>query len=87
MTFEALGLAPSITKVIKEQEFKAPTPIQVEAIPHILKQKDVLGPVHLPLQSREEEPVDVMIGSRYVRHGGVKGWPLHRRLINANALS
>jgi dolichol-phosphate mannosyltransferase len=34
-------------------------------------------------------PVDVMIGSRYVRGGAVEGWPLHRqamsKLVNAYA--
>ena len=29
-----------------------------------------------------EPPVDVMIGSRYVRGGGVEGWPLSRRLMS-----
>lgn len=37
----------------------------------------------------EEEPCDVVIGSRYVSGGGITGWPLHRRwmsrLINAYA--
>jgi len=32
--------------------------------------------------SREEDPVDVMIGSRYVKHGAVEGWPLTRRLMS-----
>ncbi len=32
--------------------------------------------------SREEEPVDVMIGSRYVKHGAIEGWPLTRRLMS-----
>jgi dolichol-phosphate mannosyltransferase len=29
-----------------------------------------------------ERPVDVMIGSRYVRGGGVEGWPLRRKLMS-----
>jgi dolichol-phosphate mannosyltransferase len=29
-----------------------------------------------------EPPVDVMIGSRYVRGGGVQGWPLRRKLMS-----
>ena len=37
----------------------------------------------------EEEPCDVVIGSRSVAGGGITGWPLHRRwmsrLINAYA--
>jgi len=30
----------------------------------------------------QEPPVDVMIGSRYVRGGGVEGWPLRRKLMS-----
>jgi dolichol-phosphate mannosyltransferase len=29
-----------------------------------------------------DPPIDVMIGSRYVRGGGVEGWPLHRKLMS-----
>jgi dolichol-phosphate mannosyltransferase len=29
-----------------------------------------------------KEPVDVMIGSRYIRGGGVEGWPLRRKLMS-----
>jgi len=29
-----------------------------------------------------EEPVDVVIGSRYTKGGGVKGWPLSRRMMS-----
>ncbi|MBW3599737.1 MAG: polyprenol monophosphomannose synthase [Planctomycetes bacterium] len=29
-----------------------------------------------------DPPVDVMIGSRYIRDGGVEGWPLRRRLMS-----
>jgi dolichol-phosphate mannosyltransferase len=32
--------------------------------------------------SEEQEPVDVMIGSRYVPGGGVEGWPLHRHFMS-----
>jgi dolichol-phosphate mannosyltransferase len=31
---------------------------------------------------REENPVDVMIGSRYVSGGGTTGWPLKRKLMS-----
>jgi dolichol-phosphate mannosyltransferase len=44
-------------------------------------------PRYLPALAAGMEPegapaVDVMIGSRYVRGGGVEGWPLHRRLMS-----
>lgn len=31
----------------------------------------------------DDEPADVVIGSRYVAGGGVEGWPLKRRLMSA----
>ena len=43
MTFKELGLASYILRSIAKQEYKNPTPIQVQAIPVILKGKDVLG--------------------------------------------
>ena len=33
-------------------------------------------------ESVEEEPLDVMIGSRYVPGGGVQGWPLRRHFMS-----
>lgn len=43
MDFKALGLAPYLVKLIEKQDYKKPTQIQEEAIPIILKGKDVLG--------------------------------------------
>ncbi|WP_432713652.1 DEAD/DEAH box helicase [Pedobacter sp.] len=43
MPFSSLGLSPALLKVLAEQNFTAPTPIQQAAIPAILNQKDVLG--------------------------------------------
>lgn len=34
------------------------------------------------MDPEDEEPVDVVIGSRYIPGGGVEGWPLHRRLMS-----
>ena len=31
---------------------------------------------------KKAEPVDVVIGSRYIRDGGVEGWPLKRQLMS-----
>jgi len=44
-------------------------------------------PSHLPdllraMGTDGADAVDVMIGSRYVRGGGVRGWPLHRRIMS-----
>ena len=37
MTFEELGLIEEVLKSLKELGFEAPTPIQEQAIPHLLK--------------------------------------------------
>ncbi|NDV02154.1 DEAD/DEAH box helicase [Pseudoroseicyclus tamaricis] len=43
MTFEDLGLTPAISARLAESGLTEPTPIQLQAIPHALKGKDVLG--------------------------------------------
>ncbi|MGE5416607.1 MAG: DEAD/DEAH box helicase [Acidobacteriota bacterium] len=40
--FSNLGIAPPILKAIKEMGFESPTEVQSEAIPHVLKQEDVI---------------------------------------------
>ena len=43
MTFASLGLSPKILRVLEEQGYKEPTPIQQQTIPLILKAHDVMG--------------------------------------------
>lgn len=43
MPFKELGLSEQTCKAINELKFKEPTPIQKQAIPHILMARDVLG--------------------------------------------
>lgn len=43
MTFKELGLAEPILKALEEQGYTNPTPIQEQAIPILLKRKDLLG--------------------------------------------
>lgn len=43
MPFSDLGLPPSITQLLEAQGYKAPYPIQKEAIPAILQRKDIMG--------------------------------------------
>ncbi len=43
MAFESLDLHPSLLPLLKENNYSSPTPIQLEAIPAILSQRDVLG--------------------------------------------
>jgi len=43
MTFKNLKLSPSILRVLKEENYKKPTPIQAKSIPFILNGEDILG--------------------------------------------
>ena len=43
MTFESLGIHPFLLKALAHQKYSEPYPIQEQAIPAILKRKDVLG--------------------------------------------
>src|SRR5258705_13157416 len=41
--FEALGLDPALVKVVRGLGFEVPTPIQKQAIPHIIAGEDVIA--------------------------------------------
>ncbi len=43
MTFEDLGLSPELLSAIADAGYTEPTPIQAQAIPHLLMGRDVLG--------------------------------------------
>ena len=43
MSFEILGLAEPITRAITEQRYVTPTPIQSQAIPHVIAGRDLIG--------------------------------------------
>ena len=43
MTFDALGLSKKVLKAVEASGYTTPTPIQEQAIPHVLQHRDVLG--------------------------------------------
>jgi superfamily II DNA/RNA helicase len=43
MNFEDLGLGPEVVRAVNEKGYTTPTPIQAQAIPHILMMRDVVG--------------------------------------------
>ena len=43
MTFDDLGLSDAVRGAVKQAGYSIPTPIQAQAIPHILERRDVLG--------------------------------------------
>lgn len=43
MTFESLGLSQPILRAVASEGYTTPTPIQLQAIPHVLAGKDLLG--------------------------------------------
>ncbi len=42
-TFNELGLAAPIAQALKEEKYETPTPIQAQAIPHVLAGRDLVG--------------------------------------------
>lgn len=42
-TFDQMGLIEPILKALREEGYTTPTPIQLQAIPHLLEQRDLLG--------------------------------------------
>ena len=43
MSFETLGLSDKVLSAVKAAGYTTPTPIQAQAIPHVLERRDVLG--------------------------------------------
>ena len=43
MRFEELNISKPILQALKEEQYETPTPIQEQAIPHILNRMDVMG--------------------------------------------
>jgi ATP-dependent RNA helicase RhlE len=43
VSFRELGLAEALLRAVGEQGYESPTPIQIQAIPHVLGGRDVLG--------------------------------------------
>ena len=43
MTFETLGLSPALLRALADAGYSTPTPIQQQAIPHVLSGHDLLG--------------------------------------------
>ena len=43
MSFSHLGLSDKVLSAIESAGYKQPTPIQDQAIPHVLSRRDVLG--------------------------------------------
>lgn len=43
MSFDTLGLSPKVLKAVADSGYTTPTPIQEQAIPHVLARRDVLG--------------------------------------------
>ena len=41
--FDGLGLSPEILKAVADSGYTTPTPIQAQAIPHVLQRRDVVG--------------------------------------------
>ena len=43
MTFQELNLPNALLRALRDKEYEQPTPIQVQAIPAALEERDILG--------------------------------------------
>ena len=43
MNFDELGLSDPLLNAIRDAGYESPTPIQAEAIPHLLMGRDIVG--------------------------------------------
>src|SRR5207253_11497746 len=43
LTFESLGLSADLVRMVAEEGYQSPTPVQEQAIPHVLAGRDVLA--------------------------------------------
>ncbi len=43
MSFDELGLSEKVLEAVKTAGYTEPTPIQTQAIPHVMARRDVLG--------------------------------------------
>src|SRR5260221_12480342 len=43
MSFQDLGLSPKVLAAVEASGYVTPTPIQAQAIPHVLTRRDVVG--------------------------------------------
>lgn len=43
MSFEKLGLCPSVLRAVRETGYETPTPIQAQAVPAVLEGRDLMG--------------------------------------------
>src|ERR1700745_3471413 len=43
MSFDTLGLAPALLRAVAAEDYTEPSPVQTEAIPHVLGRRDVLA--------------------------------------------
>ncbi|HCG72011.1 MAG TPA: hypothetical protein DE038_01775, partial [Nitrospina sp.] len=41
--FDALNLIDPICRAVRDEEYTNPTPIQMQAVPHLLEGRDLLG--------------------------------------------
>ena len=51
MTFDSLGLSPTLLRAVADKGYETPSPIQAQAIPAIIAGKDVMAAAQ-PKRSR-----------------------------------
>jgi len=81
MSFENLNLIPSVMKALEEEGYRKPTPIQAEAIPFILEQKDLLGCAQTGTGKTAAFAIPMIQMLHKEREEGKKGWPVSALIL------
>src|SRR5436853_7718251 len=88
MTFAELGLAQPLLRAVDSAGYTIPTPIQLQAIPHVLAGRDVLGCAQTGTGKTAAFALPIL--QKLTIHGGAKHAPLNagsRRSIRCLVLA
>ena len=84
--FAALGLSPALLRTLAEEKYERPTPIQTQAIPHVLAGRDLLGCAQTGTGKTAAFALPMLQRLSTPRDGAVASAPGSRRAAGPRAL-
>jgi ATP-dependent RNA helicase RhlE len=77
MTFGSLGLCDELLHTVLEQGYTTPSPIQVEAIPAVLSQRDVMAVAHTGTGKTASFalPMLQLLAAKSIQNESIQGCP------------
>jgi len=85
-SFAALGLSPALLRTLAEEKYERPTPIQTQAIPHVLAGRDLLGCAQTGTGKTAAFALPMLQRLSTPRDGAVASAPGSRRAAGPRAL-